>query len=184
MKGKPPSVVDTDPTRPREGLLEAAAETLRSGGIVALPTETIYGLAVDGRDEAGLARVNELKGKPRDAPVLLLLADVGQAETVSDALPALFLPLYYLCDATLTLGRRALRGETVWHAHREHLYQRAVQAGHGHAQVALMVLGCNSVLIALALLASTGHPWPALLGAGAFMAVGLLILERRLTHDT
>src|SRR5882724_2387497 len=42
---------------------------------------------------------------------------------------ALVLPLYYLADATLTLGRRAIRGEKVWHAHRTHFYQRATDLG-------------------------------------------------------
>jgi UDP-N-acetylmuramyl pentapeptide phosphotransferase/UDP-N-acetylglucosamine-1-phosphate transferase len=45
--------------------------------------------------------------------------------------------LFYLgWDATLTLVKRAARGETPWRAHREHFYQRATQAGLSHARVA------------------------------------------------
>ena len=54
----------------------------------------------------------------------LLLLAAGQGLWA----PALILPLYSLADATLTLVKRGLRGEKVWRAHREHAYQRAVQA--------------------------------------------------------
>jgi UDP-N-acetylmuramyl pentapeptide phosphotransferase/UDP-N-acetylglucosamine-1-phosphate transferase len=66
--------------------------------------------------------------------------------------PALILPLYYLADATVTLVRRARRGEALWRAHRDHFYQRAVR-GNDHAAVARLVLVGDAVLAALALLA-------------------------------
>jgi UDP-N-acetylmuramyl pentapeptide phosphotransferase/UDP-N-acetylglucosamine-1-phosphate transferase len=44
----------------------------------------------------------------------------------------------FLCDATFTLLRRALRGEKVWQAHRTHLYQRAVATGLTHRDVLLV----------------------------------------------
>ncbi len=74
---------------------------------------------------------------------------------------ALILPLYYLTDATITLLRRAARGERVWEAHREHYYQRAVQGGRGHAAVSIGVGVCNSVLLGLAAI-SLAWPWEAL----------------------
>jgi len=43
----------------------------------------------------------------------------------------------FIVDATVTLIRRALRGEKVWQAHREHYYQRLVQAGWGHRKTVL-----------------------------------------------
>lgn len=93
-------------------------------------------------------------------------------------LPALILPAYYLADATITILRRAARGEKIWQAHRQHFYQRAVRGGKSHAQVALAVLGGNLVLIAAALMAATGMP-----AAGSALAVaavaGLLALLQR-----
>lgn len=89
---------------------------------------------------------------------------------------ALILPLYYLADATWTLLRRALRRETLWRAHREHFYQRALQRGFSHAAVVRRVAACNGVLVALALfspLASPGQSW-ILLGL-AVLAVGVLL---------
>ena len=74
---------------------------------------------------------------------------------------ALIIPLYYLADATLTLIRRALRGERVWRAHREHFYQRAVQNGRGHAQVARVAMRVQLGLAVLALLAVRLGWWMA-----------------------
>ncbi len=76
---------------------------------------------------------------------------------------ALILPLYYLVDATLTLARRAARGERVWRAHREHFYQRAVQGGLRHDQVTLRITGLNALLIVLA---------AASVGVGAWAQAG------------
>lgn len=106
--------------------------------------------------------------------LLLDLAQRGQWAA------AAIVPLYYLSDATLTLGRRAIRGARVWQAHREHFYQRAVQLGAGHGQVSLAVLTCNTCLIGLALLAAGGalDGWRALQVALAVIFLLLLGLAR------
>ena len=87
---KPPQLLSTNPTDPRDAEIEAAVAVLDRGGVVALPTETLYGLAVDGLSARSLARINEMKGKPGDSPVLLLLSDAGQAEQVAREIPELF----------------------------------------------------------------------------------------------
>jgi UDP-N-acetylmuramyl pentapeptide phosphotransferase/UDP-N-acetylglucosamine-1-phosphate transferase len=104
----------------------------------------------------------------------LLLATAAQGQWAA----ALILPLYYLADATATLAKRGLRGAKIWRAHREHYYQRAAQGGLSHGAVVLRVLSCNVALVAFALLAAAGWPWPAL--AGATLAV--LVLLARLAH--
>ncbi|MGD9838202.1 MAG: glycosyltransferase family 4 protein [Afipia sp.] len=63
---------------------------------------------------------------------------------------ALLLPLYYLADATLTLFRRLMNGETVWVAHRSHFYQRATDNGFSVMQVVGEVFALNVALAALA----------------------------------
>jgi UDP-N-acetylmuramyl pentapeptide phosphotransferase/UDP-N-acetylglucosamine-1-phosphate transferase len=75
---------------------------------------------------------------------------------------ALILPAYYWADATLTLLRRVARGEPVWRAHRSHFYQRAVQAGMSHAEVARHLLSANATLVAIAYLSLMVPPWIAL----------------------
>ncbi|MBX3140027.1 MAG: threonylcarbamoyl-AMP synthase [Trueperaceae bacterium] len=65
------------PTPENVGL---AAELLAAGRLVAMPTETVYGLAASARDERAVARVFELKGRPRDHPLIVHLgsgADAG-----------------------------------------------------------------------------------------------------------
>ncbi len=104
--------------------------------------------------------------------LLLLLAAKGLWA------PALILPLYYLADATLTLGHRIGRGERFWQAHRQHFYQRALGRGGNHAAVARMILGGDLALVVLALAAVT-HPETALVLACAAVAVLLFLLQRR-----
>lgn len=54
----------------------------------------------------------------------------------------------FVVDATVTLLRRALRGEKVWRAHREHYYQRLVRAGWSHRKLALHEYGIMAALAA------------------------------------
>ncbi len=86
---------------------------------------------------------------------------------------ALLIPFYFLADATITLLRRLAEGKKVWQAHREHIYQRAVQGGRTHAAVTLRVLTLNLVLIALALV-SVDAPWRAVV-LGVLVTVGLMV---------
>jgi UDP-N-acetylmuramyl pentapeptide phosphotransferase/UDP-N-acetylglucosamine-1-phosphate transferase len=76
--------------------------------------------------------------------LLLVLAGRGHLAA------ALLLPLYYLADATLTLLRRLLRRERVWHAHRTHFYQRATDNGLSVRAVVWRVFAVNVVLALLA----------------------------------
>ena len=68
---------------------------------------------------------------------------------------ALLLPLYYLADATITLMRRASRGENIFEAHRSHFYQHATKAGWPVTSVITRVFTVNVVLVVLALLSAT-----------------------------
>jgi UDP-N-acetylmuramyl pentapeptide phosphotransferase/UDP-N-acetylglucosamine-1-phosphate transferase len=104
--------------------------------------------------------------------VLLRLAASGMWKA------ALILPLYFLADATITLGRRALRGEKVWQAHREHFYQRAVLGGLGHAAMTSRVIAANLALIACAWAAENGCGVAALGAACLVVAILLVVLAR------
>jgi UDP-N-acetylmuramyl pentapeptide phosphotransferase/UDP-N-acetylglucosamine-1-phosphate transferase len=89
---------------------------------------------------------------------------------------ALILPSYFLADATLTLGCRLARGERVWHAHREHFYQRAVQRGLGHSAVVRRVIAADLILIACGWASENGWGTLALGGAAAVVLVLLASL--------
>ncbi len=58
--------------------LTQAAALLRAGGLVAFPTETVYGLGADARNPAAVARIFSAKGRPADHPLIVHLADAGQ----------------------------------------------------------------------------------------------------------
>jgi L-threonylcarbamoyladenylate synthase len=62
--------------------IAAAAECLRSGGVVAVPTDTVYGIAVALATPGGIERLFEVKRRPPDKGIVLLLADPAQAPTI------------------------------------------------------------------------------------------------------
>ena len=63
---------------PDERGIAEAAKILRQGGVVAYPTETVYGLAVNPFDETALDRLFALKGRVENHPVLLVIGDMAQ----------------------------------------------------------------------------------------------------------
>ena len=83
-------VISVNPREPKPERIETAVESLRAGAVVAIPTETFYGLAVDSSQPRAVARLNRLKSKDRRSPVLLLAADGLQVERISAVLPASF----------------------------------------------------------------------------------------------
>ncbi|MBU0943489.1 MAG: threonylcarbamoyl-AMP synthase [Proteobacteria bacterium] len=77
--------------QPSLGQYKAALETLEKGGIVAYPTETFYGLAVDPWNDQALSALYDLKKRERWKPLSLLVAD----ETVLCSYVRSFHPLYH-----------------------------------------------------------------------------------------
>lgn len=65
--------------------LAELVEILERGGVVACPTETWLGLLADARNERAVERVAELKGRPADMPIALLLPDTRSAAEVAEA---------------------------------------------------------------------------------------------------
>jgi len=64
--------------------LEAAAGILRSGGLVAFPTETVYGLGADAFNPHALARIFEAKGRPRFDPLIIHISAIEDLEKTAD----------------------------------------------------------------------------------------------------
>lgn len=65
-----------------------AIEALRAGAVVALPTDTVYGIGVALATPGGIERLFEVKRRPQDKGIMLLLADAAQAETLGVMTPA------------------------------------------------------------------------------------------------
>ncbi len=64
-----------------------AAEILKNGGLVAIPTETVYGLGANGLDEAAVAQIFEAKGRPGDNPLILHIAGAQDMERYCHSIP-------------------------------------------------------------------------------------------------
>jgi L-threonylcarbamoyladenylate synthase len=73
--------------RTRGAAVTEAAHVLRAGGLVAFPTETVYGLGALARDEGALARLFDAKGRPRTHPLIVHLAGPDELVRWADAVP-------------------------------------------------------------------------------------------------
>lgn len=70
-------IIKVDPERPDKSALEEAARILRAGGLVAFPTETVYGLGANGLDANACKKIYEAKGRPSDNPLILTIGDIS-----------------------------------------------------------------------------------------------------------
>jgi L-threonylcarbamoyladenylate synthase len=76
-------VARVNPTEPDPGVLRDAAQVLRDGGLVAIPTETVYGLAADATNSAAIRRLFALKGRPGDNPLIVHVADLDSGDRLA-----------------------------------------------------------------------------------------------------
>lgn len=87
----------------------------------------------------------------------------------------------FIVDASVTLARRALRGERIWRAHRSHYYQRMVLAGWGHRRTAIVeycaMLACSAAALA-GLSLEPGHRNVLLAAVGCAYVALIVLLER------
>jgi L-threonylcarbamoyladenylate synthase len=80
-------LVKLDPTRPDPDVIGAAAATLRSGGLVAFPTETVYGLGANALDAAAVACIYKAKGRPARNPIIVHVANAPAARQLAAEWP-------------------------------------------------------------------------------------------------
>jgi L-threonylcarbamoyladenylate synthase len=83
-------VITVNPMQPRPDRVAAAVECLAAGQIASLPTETFYGLAADSANPEALRKVNRLKQKEADSPIMLLMSERTQVSAVADTVPEQF----------------------------------------------------------------------------------------------
>src|SRR5436305_4636090 len=80
-------VVAVDADEPDAGAIARAAEILRNGGLVAFPTETVYGLGANALDAEAVARIFVAKGRPSNNPLIVHVPDVRTARQFVTAWP-------------------------------------------------------------------------------------------------
>jgi L-threonylcarbamoyladenylate synthase len=82
------TIIKIDPDRPETEKIEQAVAILKSGGVIAFPTETFYGLGTDARDEAAIDKIFGIKGRDFKNPILVVIGDARQLDTFVAEIPA------------------------------------------------------------------------------------------------
>ena len=80
-------VLHVNPEKPEAEAIAQAAAVIRSGGLVAFPTETVYGLGANALDERAVESIFRAKDRPAYDPLIVHLAEVGALEIVAACVP-------------------------------------------------------------------------------------------------
>lgn len=87
-----------------EEQLKKAAELIKNGELVGIPTETVYGLGADASNEKAVAMIFKAKGRPADNPLIVHLEDFSQAADYTTSVPPLAYKLAeHFCPGPLTI---------------------------------------------------------------------------------
>jgi L-threonylcarbamoyladenylate synthase len=81
-------VIKVDPERPDRAVMRAAGALVETGGLVAFPTESFYGLGADALDADAIGRVFEVKGRPESKPLLVLVDSLDMAARLTTGIGA------------------------------------------------------------------------------------------------
>jgi L-threonylcarbamoyladenylate synthase len=96
-------VLRVDPIHPEAEIIAQAAAVIHAGGLVAFPTETVYGLGVNALDAEAVARIFSAKDRPANDPLIVHLASVDDLPSVAVELPPIAHELSALMPGPLTL---------------------------------------------------------------------------------
>jgi tRNA threonylcarbamoyl adenosine modification protein (Sua5/YciO/YrdC/YwlC family) len=107
-------IVKIDPEYPDESALRKAAIAINSGKLVIIPTETVYGIAVNTQDKASLDRLYKIKQRPKDKPFSQLICDENDVDKLCIDIPR---QAYKLIDkfwpGAMTLILKAASGGSI-----------------------------------------------------------------------
>lgn len=109
-------IVTVSPDNPESEAIEAAATVLRTGGLAAFPTETVYGLGADATRPESVLSIFRAKGRPADNPLIVHIAEFGDLDPlVSDVPPSakLLRELFWPGPLTLVLPKSDLIPDVV-----------------------------------------------------------------------
>ncbi|WXG47388.1 MAG: L-threonylcarbamoyladenylate synthase [Candidatus Atabeyarchaeum deiterrae] len=82
-------VLRVNPQNPDQDAIEEAAGIIKRAGLVAFPTETVYGLGADALSHDGVLRIFEAKGRPSDNPIIVHVSTVGDLKRVAEEISPL-----------------------------------------------------------------------------------------------
>lgn len=81
-------IVNVNKERPEKDKIKRAAEIIKNGGLVAFPTETVYGLGGNALDENAAKKIYAAKGRPQDNPLIVHICSASQLDTLVKEIPA------------------------------------------------------------------------------------------------
>ena len=79
-----PKILKVDPANIDRSIIKEAADIIRRGGLVAFPTETVYGLGADARNDYAVKKIFEVKRRPPDNPLIVHVHSIDQAMEIAD----------------------------------------------------------------------------------------------------
>lgn len=102
--------------KPTEENLQACADKIRDGGIVAFPTETVYGLGASAFDEAAVKSIYRAKGRPSDNPLIVHISSFDQVAELAEFVPFkahVFMKKFMPGAVTMVLKKKPCVPDTV-----------------------------------------------------------------------
>jgi L-threonylcarbamoyladenylate synthase len=104
-------ILKVDPFHPDPAAIRTAAEVIRRGGVVAFPTETVYGLGASALSEPAVRRIFQVKDRPAYNPLIVHVPDAGSARSLVERWPdtaRLLAERFWPGPLTLVLPKRAI----------------------------------------------------------------------------
>lgn len=107
-------VVKVNPLAPDEKHLKEAAEIIKSGGLVIIPTETVYGIAADSFNQKAIERLSEIKKRPKDKPFALAIDKIEEVGELAKEVPvAAYKLIHKFWPGPLTIILKGINQPTV-----------------------------------------------------------------------
>ncbi len=80
-------ILKINPANPEWDKIDYCAGILKAGGLVAFPTETVYGLGADALNEVAVKNIFKAKGRPADNPLIVHVSDISEVDKLVDVIP-------------------------------------------------------------------------------------------------
>jgi len=116
---EPGKIIRIDPAGPGPEAIAGAGSIIRKGGVVIFPTQCLYGIAADALNEKAVEKVFDIKKRPQNNPILVLVPDQNCLEDLAESIPEparklmkAFWPggLTLVCQAKPTVPKRLTAG--------------------------------------------------------------------------
>lgn len=80
-------IIKINPKKPEISKIKKSANIIKKGGLVAFPTETVYGLGANGLNKNAVKKIFKAKGRPQDNPLILHISNINQLSSLVEKIP-------------------------------------------------------------------------------------------------